>query len=70
LTISGAHQPSVEAIDITPMNQSKELAGQAARLGDLRLNRAQGADESTVLGALWYLVPAFAPPHQPPVDSL
>ena len=45
----------MKAIDIAAVNQSEELSGHACRLGYLRLNRAQGFDEPTILSALWYL---------------
>ena len=61
LGLLGAHQPSVEAIDIAAVYQAQELTGEAARLRDLWLNGAQGVDESAVLTALGYLVPALVP---------
>src|ERR1035438_3242281 len=69
-TVPSSGQPSVEAIDIASVNQSQELTGQAACLGDLRLDGAQGLDESTMFGALWHLLTAFVPTHQPSVGAL
>ena len=68
--LSCARQPSVESIDIATVYQAQELTGEAACLRDLRLDGAQGLDESSVLTAPGYLVPALAPTHQPSVGSL
>ena len=66
----GAPQPPIEAIDIATVYLAQKLPGEAARLRDLWLNGAQGLDESAVLTALGYLVPALVPTHQPSVSSL